>query len=148
MRQALFIWICLFFALSSTCFAQGIYIGDQYITLPAVTNVSCTDCISASEVDWATLNRDLQSKGVNWSDVDARELQRAAVNWSSLNQDVRTTGINWTASVNVDGNWQANNFVSDDGSTGASGTITVKGSDGANCDLVFKNGLFISETCP
>lgn len=39
-------------------------------------------------------------------------------------------------------------FQSSDGTAGASATVVVKGSDGNNCNLVFKSGLYTSTTCP
>jgi hypothetical protein len=44
--------------------------------------------------------------------------------------------------LNSVGGYQAN------GTVGASRTVTVKGRDGADCNLVFTNGLFTSSTCP
>jgi hypothetical protein len=32
--------------------------------------------------------------------------------------------------------------------SGFTGTVTVKGSNGSNCNLVYENGLLISTTCP
>lgn len=39
-------------------------------------------------------------------------------------------------------------YLSSDGTAGATTTVTVKGSDGNNCDLTYKNGLLTASTCP
>ena len=60
-------------------------------------------------------------------------------------------GIGMTPSteiLEVNGNVKPTGYKSSDGTAGASQSVTVKGSAGANCDLVFKNGLFVSTTCP
>ena len=48
----------------------------------------------------------------------------------------------------VAGSLQAADFYSGDGSQGLTQDVTVKGSDGNNCVLSFKDGLLTGETCP
>jgi len=50
--------------------------------------------------------------------------------------------------LDVDGTVRAVDYYSGDGSQGLTNTVTVKGSDGNNCVLTFKDGLLTAETCP
>jgi len=43
---------------------------------------------------------------------------------------------------------QANNYHSEDGSEGLSIDVAIKGSDGNDCTMTFKNGLLTATTCP
>lgn len=43
---------------------------------------------------------------------------------------------------------KATGWQSSDGTAGATLTVVVKGSDGNNCNVVYKNGLLVSTTCP
>ncbi|MFA6593701.1 MAG: hypothetical protein WCT16_00425 [Candidatus Buchananbacteria bacterium] len=52
-----------------------------------------------------------------------------------------------TQKLQVNGVVRATGFMAGS-ATGISRTVRVKGSNGANCNLVFTNGLLTSETCP
>jgi len=56
--------------------------------------------------------------------------------------------LNPSEKLEVDGDVKAQGFMSADGTIGATSGITVKGSDGNDCVISFKNGLFVSTTCP
>lgn len=110
--------------------------------------------VSGSGATWTIDNTAVNSAKINWTDVDASEIQRAGINWNSLTNDVKLSGINWDAfwtdsasginwgkapGATIDyvwkktatgANWQADQ-------TGAGGTITVTDThvlfgDGAN----------------
>jgi hypothetical protein len=38
----------------------------------------------------------IASVNLNWTDVDALEIQRAGINWTSLTQDIQRGAVNWT----------------------------------------------------
>lgn len=42
----------------------------------------------------------IPSSGINWTDIDAQEIQRAGINWSSLTNDIQRGGINWSSLTN------------------------------------------------
>ncbi|MCK5122647.1 MAG: hypothetical protein KAQ87_00645 [Candidatus Pacebacteria bacterium] len=50
--------------------------------------------------------------------------------------------------LDVNGTIKGVNYQSGDGSQGLTNNITVKGSDGNDCVLTFKDGLLTAETCP
>lgn len=62
------------------------------------------------------------------------------------NVGIGTTGPNYKLEVN--GTFQADDIYSGDGSQGLTQDIVVKGSDGNDCTLTFKDGLLTAETCP
>ena len=61
-----------------------------------------------------------------------------------------TTGdITFANDLTATGTIQGGGYKSSDGTAGATATVTVRNQAGdGTCDLVFKNGLFISTTCP
>lgn len=164
------VYIILYLILTaSIATAQCTFIGDQYVCLPPnlieATNInwdSLQDVIQAEGINWASLNDDVQNAGINWTSLD-EDIQTGGINWMSLDEDIqaegvnwndvvneqiKTTGINWTANVYLKGDFRADNYFSGDNTQGGSVTITVKGSDSNNCDLTFKDGLLVSDTCP
>jgi len=56
--------------------------------------------------------------------------------------------INPGYELDVNGAIKGSDYYSGDGSQGLTCTVTVKGSDGNDCALTFKNGLLTNETCP
>ncbi len=50
--------------------------------------------------------------------------------------------------LDINGSLRAQNYYSADGTAGISVTVTVKGSDGNDCNLTYKNGLLTASTCP
>ena len=57
--------------------------------------------------------------------------------------------VNVFGDLTTSGTIQGGGYKSSDGTAGATATVTVRNQAGdGTCDLVFKNGLFISTTCP
>lgn len=67
--------------------------------------------VSGSGATWTIDNTAVNSAKINWTDVDAQEIQRAGINWSSLSNDIQRAGVNWnslTNDVKLSGiNWDA-----------------------------------------
>lgn len=53
-----------------------------------------------------------------------------------------------SVALDVNGTIKGTDYRSGDGSRGLTRNVTVKGSDGNNCILTFKDGLLTAETCP
>ncbi len=56
--------------------------------------------------------------------------------------------INPGYELEVNGAIKGTNYYSGDGSQGLTSTVIVKDKNGNNCDLIFKDGLLTSTTCP
>ena len=121
--------------------AQCIYIGEQYVCLPAVTSVSCTDCLGTTQI--------ADSYVLNTGDTLSGQMRVTGTMLLATTTGKVGIGTGLPGYLmEVNGSLQADAYYSVTGSLAITGTVGVKGTDGNNCIVTFKSGLYITDTCP
>lgn len=55
---------------------------------------------SGDDINWDSVDREIQTDNINWSSVINQEIQRRGINWNSvINQEIQKSGINWSSVI-------------------------------------------------
>ncbi len=122
--------------------SDGVHIGNTIEIFPAAGDpkgIKWSGLLTGGAAHWilrpddATANYELFDEGQN------------AAAWTAYRQGQGGTN---DLSFSVSRGFKAAKYTASDDQVGASATVVVKGSAGTNCNLVFKDGLYVSTTCP
>lgn len=73
--------------------------GIQFIPATGINWTSLNAAqIQSNGINWSSLNQVIQALGINWNNLN-NNIQSAGVNWTSLNKVVQHTAVNWTSLV-------------------------------------------------